>query len=625
MNRALRATFVMLATALAFATATAADAAVPPEARKILDRYIEVTGGRAALLAERSQHVWAGVSALGFSGRIESWNQRPDRRASVTVLGPFTLRDGHDGATAWRVDQNGKLAMRDGRDLEEARASTWFDNDLWLLEDGGTITVVGSEKDSAGTCDVLEIAPPHGRSRRLWFDRATGLHARTIIKDDQRTVVTSYSDWQTMAGRRRARSSLIRVEGMALNDARLTVDSMRVNDAIDPAIFAPPVIATHDVRFLGGGALARLPFDYRTRHLWVRASVNGGPPEDFLLDTGASTTVLDSAWAAGKGIRVEGRVQAAGAGATGTASFATLDSIRVDGVEGGGVVLTGQKIAVLSLNPFLEPFFWTPVAGVLGYDFISRFVMVVDYDAERLTIHDPKTFRYEGKGAAIPLTLAGNIPVVEAKLDDRFDGKFRLDIGSGSTVDVHGPFARLNDLASLMKGNVEILGGGFGGTFTSRIGRMKRMAIGPFAWDDPIVSLSGATSGGFASEDYAGNIGNQLLERFRATFDYERRTVHLEPGARYGERDRFSKAGLLIAKMPDGYRAMQVLEGSAAAKAGVREGDRVTAVDGRPIERWTQDELARRFEDGAVGEKHTVEVERNGKRSKLTMKLAEIL
>jgi C-terminal processing protease CtpA/Prc len=154
---------------------------------------------------------------------------------------------------------------------------------------------------------------------------------------------------------------------------------------------------------------------------------------------------------------------------------------------------------------------------------------------------------------------------------------------------------------------------------------MKKMAIGPFSWTDPIVSLSAATSGGFASEDYAGNFGNQMLERFRATFDYERRTIHLEPGARYRQRDRFSRAGLLIAKMPDGYRAMQVLNGSAAERAGVIEGDAVRSVDGRPIERWSQDELSRRFEDGAVGEKHVIEVVRAGKPRKLTMKLAEIL
>src|SRR5207245_2362169 len=107
----------------------------------------------------------------------------------------------------------------------------------------------------------------------------------------------------------------------------------------------------------------------------------------------------------------------------------------------------GQKVAVLSLNPFLEPFFWRRTACILGYDFISRFVMEVDYDRGLLVLHDPKTFQYTGQGQGVPMTMAGNIPVVKAKLDDRYEGEFRLDVGSGSTVDLHSPFVKAHSLA----------------------------------------------------------------------------------------------------------------------------------------------------------------------------------
>ena len=617
-----------LAALVVLSAAAPAAAAVDPAAQKVLDRYVEATGGREALLRDRTVHVWATISAFGFAGRIESWAERPDKRASVTVLGPFTLKDGDDGVTAWRIDQNGKFAKRDGKDLDDARASSWFENENWLLEGtgGGRIAHAGTEKDSAGSYDVLEVAPPTGRPRRLWFDRATGFHVRTVQKDDTRTIVTAMSDWRTIAGRKRAMASTLKIEGMPLNDARVTVDSMRVGEPVAASRFAPPdAPAARDVRFLGGDQVARLPFEYSSRHLWVNASIDGGPPEAFLLDTGASITVLDSAWAARKGLKVEGRLQAAGAGATGQASFSAVDSIVVAGPDGDGVAIAHQKVGVLSINPFLEPFFWRPVAGVLGYDFISRFVVEIDFDAGTLVLHDPARFQYAGKGTAVPLTLAGNIPVVKATLDDRYEGEFRLDIGSGSTVDVHGPFVEKHDLGAQMKGNLEVVGGGFGGTFTSRLGRMKKMAIGPYSWSAPLVSLSGATSGGLASEDYAGNIGNQLMERFHITFDYERRVVYLEPAKRYPSRDRFSMSGLLIARMADGHRAMQVLPGSPAALAGVRNGDEVVSVDRKPIAEWTQDALGRLFEESEAGRKVAVEVRRDGKKKKLTLTLAELL
>ena len=66
----------------------------------------------------------------------------------------------------------------------------------------------------------------------------------------------------------------------------------------------------------------------------MRASLDGGPVEDFLVDTGASATVIDSAYAATHGVKSQGRLQAAGAGAAGAASLATIDSIRVEGIDG---------------------------------------------------------------------------------------------------------------------------------------------------------------------------------------------------------------------------------------------------------------------------------------------------
>ena len=49
--------------------------------------------------------------------------------------------------------------------------------------------------------------------------------------------------------------------------------------------------------------------------------------------------------------------------------------------------------------------------------------------------------------------------------------------------------------------------------------------------------------GALASEDYAGNVGNQILDRFKCTIDYDHKTVYLEPGKRYAKRDQFSRAG----------------------------------------------------------------------------------
>jgi len=108
--------------------------------------------------------------------------------------------------------------------------------------------------------------------------------------------------------------------------------------------------------------------------VWLRVAVNGAPPADFLFDTGASMTVLDSAYASRLGIATVGHQQGMGAGATGHASFATVDTLRVAAPDGDGVELTDLKVAVIALDHFLVPHFWREVAGVVGFDFIQRFV-----------------------------------------------------------------------------------------------------------------------------------------------------------------------------------------------------------------------------------------------------------
>jgi membrane-associated protease RseP (regulator of RpoE activity) len=607
--------------------APAARATITPEAATVVERYVAAIGGRAAVEAERSVRSKSTIVAFGFTGTLESWTQRPDRIASATVLGPFTLKDGFDGTTAWRIDQNGKLSIRDGKELEDEKGSAWFENGHWLMPDqgGGSVTVQGKASDSTGAYTVLEVKGPVGRTRAMWFNGKTGLLDRVVIKTDQQTITTRIYDYRPDAGLLRPHRQEASVEGMPLNNLIVTLDSLWVNEPVDPSRFAPPQPAAADFKFLKAPGTARLPIRYGERHLWVKVSIDGRPAEDFLIDTGASVSLLDSAWAASHGIATEGRMQAVGAGATGDVAFASVGSIRVAGPDGDGVEIAGQKVAVLALNRFVAPFFWRDAAGVLGYDFISRFVMEIDYDNGTLTLHDPKTFTYAGKGTAVPITLAGSIPVVKAKIDGQYEGQFRLDVGSGSTVDLHSPYVKKHGLHEKLGKTIAVMGGGFGGTFTSHIGRLKSMEIGPYSWKDPLVILSGAERGGLASEDFAGNIGNEIFERFKCTFDYEHRMLYLEPGKRYTKADRFSRAGVQLARFGDAVKAMQVLPGSAAEAAGIKEGDEVVTLDGKPILSWTQDSVTEMFENGPVGKAHVLELRRDGKPRKVTVKLKEMI
>jgi hypothetical protein len=283
------------------------------------------------------------------------------------------------------------------------------------------------------------------------------------------------------------------------------------------------------------------------------------------------------------------------------------------------------KVAVLSVNAMLAPFFWRDCAGIIGFNVLGRFVNRIDYDGRLLTFHDPKAFRYEGNGAKVPFRLAGFIPVVPMTIDGRYSGEFRLDVGSGSTVDLHSPFVKQHGLVEKAKRSVEVLGGGFGGTFSSRLTRVGSMQLGPYTWKDAVVSLHTGEQGMLSSADYAGNVGNRILDRFALTLDYENRVAWFEPGKNLAKADHVTRFGAQLALIEGAVRAAQVIPGSAAAKAGMRDMDEVVSIDGRPAREQDPDTLDRLFEERPPGSKVVVEVLRDGKPRRFTVTLKDLL
>ena len=601
-----------------FVHAPVSRATLAPEAKPVLDRYLQAMGGQA-FLDERSVHTHGTLEAFMMKGVVESWAVRPDRNVTHFEIGPLKMAMGYDGRTGWKTDPGGKVLLLDGKDLEEARGGAWFDSDGYLLPDqgGGSVTYVGEESDSAGRYAVLDLAPPAGRTRRAYFDRTTGLLVKAVSKNDQQTIITHLTDYRRVGPRMVSFGSSTEVVGAPMNTLKVTVDSVWVDETIPAGAFSPP--EDHGaVRYLKTPGLARLPFEYRARHVWLKASVDGGPPADFIFDTGASLSVLDSAYAAKLGLKTEGRQQGQGAGAVGGASFAVLPSLRVAAEDGDGIELKDVHVAVLSVNEAMAPYFWRDCAGVIGFDFIDRFVDEIDFDGRLLTLHDPKTYQHSGPGTAIPMTLAGHTPVVKMRLDGELEGDFRVDVGSSSTVDLHAPFVAKHGLMAKATRFVDATGGGFGGTFVSRVVRMQKLEIGPYSWAEPLVTLSQAKEGAFTSEDYAGNVGTRILERFKVTLDYERRQMWLEPGRLYPRRD-------VMTRTADTVEVAQVLAGSAAERAGLVAGDVVTALDDQPILSLDLDRITAILEEGADGSVHRLAIVRAGKAKKVKLTLAEML
>ena len=612
--------------ALFAAGSRSADASIDAKSKTVIDRYLKVTGGPGAWVRDSTMHARFHVKAFGLEGTVDRWNARPDRSVTSTRLGPLSLSEGTSGGKAWRIDQNGKLQWLDGSELTDALGENYLDQELWATPDrgGGTIRYLRRQGTGSAAVEVLQVTPPKGKPRELSFAADSGYLVKTLQMSDAQTIETTLSDYADLEGRKRAMRSLAQVQGMAANNVEISVDSMRAGVSVDGPLFLPPEAMTKDYHFLGSTRSAVVPMRYAERHVWLKVSVNGEPAQDFLLDTGASVTVLDSTYAAKLGLTTRGSLQGTGAGSSGQFAFTSVNTIRVEGQAGSGIELTSQHVVVAPLSKYLKSYFWRDTPGVLGYDFLSRFVNAIDYEKQTLTFSDPEGFQYTGKGQAIPISFSEGVPVVHAKVDG-VEGDFRLDVGSGSSVDLHTPFVEKNGFRAKAKKTIDAPGAGFGGSFEMDMARLSSFEIGTYVIADPIVGLTRTQTGTFSGTDFAGNVGNRILDRFHCTFDYSKKVVYLEPDARFATRDDFGQFGAQIMLEDDRIVVGYVAEGTPAAAAGLEVGDVVNSINGKAAAGLSIDDIFPLLEDSPPGTEITLNVSRGGAARDIKIRLAPSL
>jgi hypothetical protein len=296
---------------------------------------------------------------------------------------------------------------------------------------------------------------------------------------------------------------------------------------------------------------------------------------------------------------MKGRIEGRGAGS---------ESVDVSVMPGAsfdlpGVELLNQTIMGIPLTK-LEPYEGRMIDGILGYDLISRFVLEIDYAKSVIHLYEPATYSYSGKGERLPLVLEGNIPQVTATVSvagkPPVKAKFTIDTGARTALNLSSPFCAEQGFP----GAIETLSGGhgagIGGETQQVIGRVSTLQLGSFELRDVVAGFSLDEGGALASEETAGLIGGDILKRFTVIFDYSRSEMILEPNAALNAPFEYDMFGaFLLAQAPDFERFVvhRLIEGAPAKAAGLKEGDIIVSIDGRPAADYTLEQVRGLFRD----------------------------
>lgn len=326
----------------------------------------------------------------------------------------------------------------------------------------------------------------------------------------------------------------------------------------------------------------------------LTVTVNHSAPLKFILDTGASGTVISERSA--KELELESTAATNTTMQGGAVNSSSLKSVslRVGPIEFPKIALTAIPLGGL------EAGFGTRIDGILGVEAFERYVVEIDYLAKTVTFYEPRAFRYTRKGRSLPITFVDQTPFIGVKIAGAagrkpVEASLLLDIGAVSTMTLYPAFVEKYGLFPARVKTLKITFGALISGLAGRVGRIREMRMGAYSVKQPFVTLP-QKAGGDSYND--GLIGSEILRRFKVTIDYSRKRLILEPNRSLPEPYNFDASGMSLAAGGSDLMTIKVrslVENSPAARAGIQARDIILTIDGKSVADMTLEQIRKMF------------------------------
>jgi len=600
--------------------ANAANAADAPDPGTLIEAAKQAMGG-AAWDRSRVWHESGELRSGGLSGHYESWESLDSlHNTGHFDLGPVSGSSGWDGTRAWTTDTTGEVRIETSSEaiaqaIQDAyRGAYGF---FFPQRFESTREYVGARSVDGASYEVIKVTPKGAEPFEVWFDSTTHLLGREVQLTGPQPHTFIFSDFQRIDGLLLPTKTIDRIGGNPKYDTVSIAGSIRFGDPEQVSRYAPPPPPPNSAQWPAGKDRVSVPFKLLNNHIYVEASINHKPPQEFVFDTGA-TDVLDVGAAKRFDIPVQGALPGGGFGD----KIEDFGFAKVKSVSLGGLTLPDQVFGTMNSSG------WIAVegansAGLLGYEFVKRAVLSIDYARRTLTFIKQTAFQPPQGATAIPFTFSEHVPMVSGALDG-FPGEFEIDTGSRGALTLMAPFASAHGLIDKYHAtHSATVGYGVGGPSKALLARGGTLTLGSVTIDAPVAEITTDKGGAAEAARTAGNIGGDLLKRFTLTLDYAHQTLWLQPNALAATPEVFDRSGLWISRAGDGGIAIaDVATGSAAADAGLAVGDEIVSINGQPARGIELYALRERFK-GPVGTRFELRLHSEHGDRTVVLKLAD--
>lgn len=329
---------------------------------------------------------------------------------------------------------------------------------------------------------------------------------------------------------------------------------------------------------------AIIPFEEFSNLIVLQVALNDSFPVNMILDTGVRPTILlDDMLARKMGAKFTRAVSLSGIGGRNVeAHIAKNINLSFGKVRSKdlSVLVLGQRIEAFSSRLGVK------IDGIIGYDLFSRFVVKIDYDKNRIVLYEPGSYKSPHRYKSVDVMMERGKPYVWAKAlinaQKSMDLKLLFDTGASHVLMLDASSDAMIQLSGPSISST--LGHGLAGEIHGQIGRIKEFEMGTYKLKNVITALYQTKESAFDNREVFrhGSIGGELMGRFMIVVDYYHHKIYLRPNANFKKSFVYNMSGIEILASGENYEhylIQHVRLGSAAAKAGFKQGDMIYSIN----------------------------------------------
>jgi predicted aspartyl protease len=219
------------------------------------------------------------------------------------------------------------------------------------------------------------------------------------------------------------------------------------------------------------------------------------------------------------------------------------------------------------------------IDGIIGYSFLSRFIVNINFDTARIKIFTPGKMRYNNAGIILHPYI-NYLPVQPLTVKDKNKVMFNfyMDTGAGLCFLMSEKFASDSNIVLSKRRPVITQAEGLGGKTKMQLTVVKSVQLGPYRFKNVPTYLYDDKMNITAYPFTGGLLGNDIMRRFNITLNYPAREIHIIPNTHFNDEFDYAYTGLTLYSTDSIIHIEDLVTGSPADKAGLMIGDEILGI-----------------------------------------------